>query len=191
MNTEQAVYRRVLRRELHSSCAGAAIAVAVVLILLLAAAGTVCVLLAVRAAVVSGVPAGLSDAARFGPGPRSAATAAGAVAAVLGIVLIVLGVRPGRKARRPMTGSTDRTAAVVDDRVIANAFAAHAASAAGVAPGQLKVIVGRRRVIARVVPTSGTIVDTRTVEDALRRDADRYGLSRAPRVVLARRGVVG
>jgi hypothetical protein len=191
MNTEQAVYRRVMRRELYSSRAGAAITVAVALILLLAALGTVCVLLVVHAAVVSGVPAGLSDAARFGPELRAPVVVGGTAAGVLGIVLIVLGVRPGRRARRPIHDGVDRTVAVVDDRVIANALAARAVSAASVPPGQLKVTVGRRRAVARVVPTSGTTVDAQAVADALTFDAARYGLSRAPRVIVAEQGLVG
>ncbi len=189
MSSERSVHRRVLRRETHSSRAGAAITVAVCLILLFAAVGAACVYLVVHPATATAVQAGFSELARFRSALRPGVLVGGVVTALLGLIVILLGVTPGRKARRRL--ASDRSAIVVDDKVIANALAARAASVAGVAPGQAKVIVGRRRVAVRLVPTSGTSLDTKAVADAVAQNADAYGLTRAPRVHVAENGVVG
>lgn len=193
MSLEQAeaVQRRVLRRELHSSRAGAAITVAVILILLLAALGALCVLLALRSPLVSGVPDGLRAALAqlAGSAPPASVLAGGVLAAILGILLVLIGATPGRRRRRALP--SERAAVVADDAVIANALAAEAASVAGVERGQVRVIVDRRRATARIVPTSGSDLDTDAVREALGRNAPAYGLARPARVVVADEGRVG
>lgn len=184
MNAEQTVYRRVVRRDLHSSRAAPAILLAVLLILACAALGTVCVLLALRGPA----SAALLDTLRSWSASRYVRLGVGALAVILGLWWVLAGILPGRRPRRSIP--SERAAVVVDDRAIANFLAVQAASAAGVAPGQVRVVIGRRRATARIVPTSGVRTDVSAVREALAPDSAGYGLTRAPRVLIARNGSV-
>lgn len=189
MTAERSVYRRALRRETHSSRAGAAIAVAVCLILALAAAGAACVSLVVDPSAAAALHAGFAEAPAFAPAVRYPVLFGGCVGIVLGLAVLLLGMLPGRRARRVL--GSDRAAIVVDDRVIANALAARAARAAGTETRQLDVRIGRRRAAVRVVPSSGVAVDVAAVREAAVRDAAVYGLIREPRITVAESGEVG
>jgi hypothetical protein len=175
-------YRRLVRRETHSSRSGIAIALAVILILALAWLGTEAVLAAVGAATATldavGAPAGWL-------------VAAGAVTALVGLVLVVVGLSPARRGRR--AASSGRTAAVVDDRVIARSLALTASHAGEVSPDQVDVSVSARTALVRITPTSGRSTDVRAVEEAVRAELDGYDYHPAltARVSLASEGRVG
>ncbi|HEY0261038.1 MAG TPA: hypothetical protein VGC18_14435 [Lacisediminihabitans sp.] len=188
MSTERTVYRRVLRRETHSSRAGAAITVAVCLIILLAAAGAGCVFLIMHLPTIAALQGAFQELSRFRPAVRYPVLSGGIVVAVLGVIVLVLGLMPGRKARRRL--ASERAAVVVDDSVIANAIADRVSSAVGADRRHVRVTVGRRRAAVRIVPTSGVPVSTRAVAEASTAEAAEYGLSRRPRVHVAESGTV-
>lgn len=189
MSSERAVYRRILRRETHSSRAGAAITVAVVLILALAAAGAGCVVLITHLPTLAVLQATLSDIAGFRAAFRFPVLGAGILAALLGLIVLLIGLLPGRKARRRLP--SERAAVVVDENVIANSVADRVSRETGADRRQVKTIVDRRRVRVRVVPTSGIPVSRDAVAEAARAGGEEFGLTRRPRVTLAEQGVVG
>jgi hypothetical protein len=187
-----ALYRRLVRRETHSSRAGAAIAVAVVLALLVAWAGTELVLAALGRPALLVAPA---DAAGSLSGAVAAPTALlvaiGAVVAVIGVVLVVAALKPARRGRR---GSRrDRTAAVVDDRVIAASLARTAAFAGDVDPEQVHVAVGRRRASVVVTRSSGRAADVGAIRAAVEAELAGYDFTPGLRasVRLTENGTVG
>ncbi|ARC58362.1 hypothetical protein AS850_14850 [Frondihabitans sp. 762G35] len=174
--TNPAIYRRVVRRETHSSRSGVAIVLAVLLMLVFAWLGTEAVLAALGQPALLVSP---KDAATAVLGaasaPVAAVTAAGAVVAVVGIILIVVSFAPGRRGRRG--GSIDRTAAVVDDRVIAQSVAQTASYAGDVDPDQVHVTVGHRTVEVELQRTSGRAVDSRSIQEAVDSELASYDFS--------------
>ncbi len=184
---------RLVRRELHSSRAVPSVVVAVLLIAgcllllfeaVLKAVGDEPFLLDVEAAAVwlgtlpSGVPASLLGAAS-------------SLLLVVGGLLLLLAVLPGRRAR--YTIPNGRTAVVVDAEVVASSLARRARVAAGVAPEQVLVTVGRSTVMVQVRPTSGVPVDAEAVRAAVADDLRRSSVEPGPRiaVVIAESGVIG
>jgi hypothetical protein len=191
MSTDS-TYRRLVRRETHSSRSGIAIALAVILILVLAWLGTEAVLAAVGAAPLLVAPADAASATLDAVGaPAGWLVAAGAVTALVGLVLVVVGLSPARRGRR--AASSGRTAAVVDDRVIARSLALTASHAGEVSPDQVDVSVSARTALVRITPTSGRSTDVRAVEEAVRAELDGYDYHPAltARVSLASEGRVG
>jgi hypothetical protein len=185
-------YRRLVRRETHSSRSGIAIALAVILMFALAWLGTEAVLAALGAAPLLVAPADAASAALDAvAAPAGWLVAAGAVAALVGLVLVVVGLAPGRRGRRGATSA--RTAAVVDDRVIARSLALTASHAGEVSPDQVDVSVSARTALVRITPTSGRSTDARAVEEAVRAELDGYDYHPAltAKVSLAREGRVG
>ncbi len=174
--TNPAIYRRVVRRETHSSRSGVAIVLAVLLMLVFVWLGTEAVLAALGQPALLVSP---KDAATAVLGaasaPVAAVTAAGAVVAVVGIILIVVSLAPGRRGRRG--GSIDRTAAVVDDRVIAQCVAQTASYAGDVDPDQVHVTVGHRTVEVELQRTSGRAVDSRSIQEAVDAELASYDFS--------------
>ncbi|MFP7832887.1 DUF6286 domain-containing protein [Marisediminicola sp. LYQ134] len=186
-----ALYRRVVRRETHSSRSTSAITLAVVLIVVLAWLGTESVLAALGQAPLLVAP---SDAAAAVLGAASAPagilTAGAIVVALIGLVLVILAISPGRRGRR--SASIDRTAAVIDDRVIARSLARTASYAGEVDPSQVSVSVGKRRAVVEIAPTSGRRGDRAAVDEAVRRELASYDYSPALRhtVKIAAKGKV-
>lgn len=174
--TTAAPYRRLVRRETHSSRAGLAITIAVVLILVLAWLGTESVLAAIGRAplLVSPTDAatGVLDAASS---PIGALTAIGIAVAAIGLVLIVVALAPGRRGRR--SAGIDRTATVVDDRVIARSLARTASYAGAVSPEQVSVSVGKRIAVVTVTRTPGRDTDVRSIDEALRAELAGYDVT--------------
>jgi len=189
VSSERAVYRRVLRRETHSSRAGAAITVATFLILLLAAAATGCVFLILHLPTLAVVQATLSDITSFRAALRYPVLGSGILAAVLGLIILMIGILPGRKARRRLP--SERAAVVVDENVIADSVADRVSRDSGADRGRVKVVADRRRVRVRIVPTSGIPLSVETATEAARAESAQYGLKRRPRVVVAENGTVG
>jgi hypothetical protein len=191
MSTES-TYRRLVRRETHSSRSGIAVTLAVILILVLAWLGTEAVLAAVGAAPLLVAPADAATASLDAvSAPAGWLVPAGVVAALVGLVLVIVGLKPGRRGRRG--ASSARTAAVVDDRVIARSLARTASYAGGVSPEQVDVSVAHRTALVRLTPTSGRTTDVHAVEEAVRAELAGYdytpGLT--AKVSLAEEGKVG
>lgn len=183
---------RIRRRELYSSRSTAAVLVAIVLILVLAWLATEIVLHVLGRPPLLVAPARMiRDSAQLTSPPASWIVAGGAVATVLGIMLIVLGLAPGRRSRHILMSS--RSVIVVDDEVIASGLARYAASAARIDPNNVHVIVSRRNVDVRVIPTSGSLVDPEDVFSAVSQELESYGLEpplRPPRVQVEPHGRV-
>ena len=186
------LYKRIVRRETHSSRAGIAITLAVLLIVALAWIGTEAVLEAVGTAPLLLAPTDLVgstlDAASA---PVGVLTAVAVVVALIGLVLIVVSLAPGRRGRRG--GTAERTVAVVDDRVIARSLARTASYAGDVDPSQVSVSVGKRSALIEVTRTSGRQTDVRSIDEAVRDELDAYDFSPALRhkVKLSEKGTVG
>jgi hypothetical protein len=191
MSTDS-TYRRLVRRETHSSRAGIAITIAVLLILVLAWLGTEAVLAAVGAAPLLLAPADLASSALQGASaPAGALVAIGVVVALVGLVLVILGIAPGRRGRRG--ASVGRTAAVVDDRVIARSLALTASHAGDVSPDQVDVTVSTRQALVRLTPSSGYTPDKASIEEAVRAELAGYDYTPqlTAKVTLAKDGKVG
>lgn len=186
------LYKRIVRRETHSSRAGIAITLAVLLIVALAWIGTEAVLAAVGAAPLLLAPTDLVgstlDAASA---PVGVLTAVAVVVALIGLVLIIVSLAPGRRGRRG--AKADRTVAVVDDRVIARSLARTASYAGDVDPSQVSVSVGKRSALVEVTRTSGRQTDVRSIDEAVRDELGAYDFSPALRhkVKLSQKGTVG
>ena len=186
------LYKRIVRRETHSSRAGIAITLAVLLIVALAWIGTESVLAAVGQAPLLLAPTDLVgstlDAASA---PVGVLTAVAVVVALIGLVLIVVSLAPGRRGRRG--GRVDRTVSVVDDRVIARSLARTASYAGDVDPSQVSVSVGKRLATIEVTRTSGRQADVRSIDEAVRDELQGYDFSPALRhkVRLSKKGTVG
>jgi len=186
------LYKRVLRRETHSSRAGIAITLAVLLIVVLAWIGTEAVIAAVGGQALLVAPADAASAVLdAAQAPVGVLTAIGAVVAIVGLVVVVVSLAPGRRGRRGVAG--DRLATVVDDRVIARSLARTASYAGDVDPDQVSVSVGRTTALVEVTRTSGRVADLRSIEEAVRDELEGYDFRPAlrPRVTLSKKGTVG
>lgn len=186
------LYRRIVRRETHSSRSGIAITLAIILIVVLAWIGTESVLAAIGQPPLLVAPADAAGAVLGAAGgPVGVLTAIGAVVAIVGIVLIVVSLAPGRRGRRG--GASQRTVAVVDDRVIARSLARTASYAGDVDPDQVNVSVGKRSAVIEVTRTSGRSTDLRSIDEAVRDELDAYDYTPALRhkVRLSKKGTVG
>lgn len=184
---EQAVYRRLIRRETHSSRAGAAIAVAAVLVVLCVAAGAAAVWLLVDTTARDTVFTALSG---FDPEARTApvVAVAGGVAALLGLWLLLLGVLPGRRPRRGRPAG--RVAVVIDDGLAADVIADEVAGELATKRELVRVTVGCRRTVVTVTPVSGLPVDEDAARRAASEAASSLGWPSAPRIAVAPRGVM-
>lgn len=187
------LYRRILRRETHSSRSGIAIALAVLLIVVLAWVGTESVLALLSQPALLVAP---GDALTAVVGlPENVAAAAiiggGVVVALIGLAIMLFALTPGRRARH--TGEVNRTAVVVDNTVIASAVARTASYVANVDPDQVMVTIGHRTAEVFVQPTSGYSVDKAEILEAVQQQLDGFALVPALRatVNIEKTGVVG
>ncbi len=186
------LYRRISRRETHSSRAGLAITLALLLSLALLWVGVEAVLAAVGQQPLLLAPADIVSATlEATAAPAGILTAIGIVIALIGLGVIIAALSPGRRGRR--AAGADRTAAVIDDRVIARSLARTASYAGDIDPDQVNVSVGRRRAIIEVTPTSGRTADLSEIEAAVRAEIDRYDYRPAlrPRVRMMTNGRTG
>ena len=189
MSSQASVYRRIVRRELHSSRAGWAITTAVVLALLAAAAGVASVYLIAHEPVWVGVEAGFGGLAGLHGVLRYPVAAAGVAALAVGAILVAVAVTPGRRPRRVLQSA--RAAVVVDDKVVARALAKAAAAATGLPRDQVEVVMGRSRAKVTLASIAGVAVDRGAVARAVVGAGAPYGLRRAPRILVSPRAVVG
>ncbi|ROQ64862.1 hypothetical protein EDF36_0364 [Rathayibacter sp. PhB152] len=186
-----ALYPRLVRREITSSRSTSAIVLAVLLILVFAWIGTEAVLAALgQPALLVAPQDGAAAVLGAASAPVPLIVAGGVVAALIGLVLIIVSFSPGRRGRR--RAAADRTAAVIDDRVIAQSLARTAAYAGDVDPDQVSVLIGGRTAGVTVGRTSGRSLDVGTIREAV--DAELAGYDISPkltaRVRLSEKGTV-
>jgi len=190
---EDPAMSRILRRETHSSRAGAAVIAAVLVIIL-------CVYALLEAGVRAvGQPPWLVDpttaAERIIALPEGISPlllgASGAVVPMVGLFFLLHAVLPGRRARHLLRDP--RTAVVVDDEVLASALARRARMAANVTQEQVMVVVSRQTVVVNVRPTSGSRVSHDAVLAAVQAELEEMSPVPMPtvRVNLASSGVIG
>ncbi|WP_416417845.1 DUF6286 domain-containing protein [Paenarthrobacter aromaticivorans] len=190
---EDPAMSRVLRRETHSSRAGAASIAAVLVIIF-------CVIALLESALRAiGQPPWLVDPSTAAERiialpagiPPLLLGASGAVIAMVGLFFLLHAVLPGRRARHLLRDP--RTAVVVDDEVLASALARRARTAANVTTEQVMVIVSRQLVVVNVRPTSGSRVSEEAVLKAVQSELDEMSPVPMPavRVNLSTSGVVG
>jgi hypothetical protein len=190
---EDPAMSRILRRETHSSRAGAASIAAVLVIIL-------CVIALLESALRAiGQPPWLVDPSTAAERiialpagiPPLLLGASGAVIAMVGLFFLLHSLLPGRRARHLLRDP--RTAVVVDDEVLASALARRARIAANVTQEQVMVIVSRRAVVVNVRPTSGSKVSEEAVLRAVQAELDEMSLFPMPtvQVNLSTSGVVG
>lgn len=183
MKEKARVYRRVLRRETHSSrTTSAVVAVAVLAVLIVVGIGVM---------AWSVLDVGVAHHLATYPTGAGLGTlvAVGCVAVLLAVVFLAAGVLPGRRPRRARTLAEH--ALLVDDGVLADAAADAVASRCGIDRAQVSAVVGRRRVRVEIVPTSGVAVDEESARQAALRVFDELGFAVEPTVVVRDRGVVG
>lgn len=186
-----ALYRRVVRRETHSPRSGLAVTLAIVLMLVLAWLGTESVLAAIGQQPLLATPKDVVTTVLTAPtAPAPILVPIGAVAAFVGLALVVASLTPARRGRRG--GTSDRTAAIVDDRVIAQSLARTAAYAGDVDPSQVTVSVAARTARVDITRTSGRQLNTQEVQAALDAELATYDYRPAlrARIRLSEKGTV-
>lgn len=187
MTSQQAVYRRVLRRETHRGRTGASAVVASVLVLLLLAALVGGIWWAMDPAFRAGTEVAVGALAEALDG-RSILLIAGIVAIVIAVVLLSLALLPGRRARRARTA--ERVALLVDDGILADGVADAISARCGLSRDQVSTVVGRRSVTATITPTSGAVLDRTAALAAIEETVAGLGFTATPKVVVTERGVI-
>lgn len=186
--TEQALYRRLVRRSSHRSRSAAVIVALVVLSLVAIYVGTEATLAALGRGPLLITPA---DAIAALEKPATVVLAGAAVVALIGIVFVLLALLPGSRGRHEFPN--ERLAVVVDDSVLAGAIGGVAQRASGVAPSRVLTSVSRRRGTVTITPTSGVPLNA----EALAATAQDFVHTLQPRpgvkvgVTVAANGVVG
>lgn len=186
------LYRRIRRRETHSPRSTLAIVLAIIVIAVCAWVATEIILRFVgQSPLLLTMPAlaqGIVDVPNY---PSGAVIAIGVVAALVGVILVVAAILPGRQARHIV--STEHSAAIVDNEVIASALARHAARAGNVDPDNARVSVSHRTAVVRLTPASGMPVDRAAVSEAIGRELTSYDLASPLRskVLIDESGKVG
>ena len=180
-------YRRISRRETHSSRATLAIVVAVVVILLCAYFGAEIVLAMLSLPALLGTMPELARNIVQLPGTAGstldiAVIAVGAVSAIVGVALIIASLTAGRRARHLI--ESESVSAVVDNEVIASALARHAAFAGNVDPDSVTVSVSHRTALVRLTPASGVAVDKNAVVSAVEEQLQNYRLKPSVRALV-------
>jgi hypothetical protein len=192
MSNQSSLYRRISRRETHSPRSTLAIVVAVIAIVACVLVGTEIVLALASQPPLLASPRSAADFLVDVPGyPVATVIGVGAIVALLGLALVISALAPGRTARHELL--TERSAAIVDNEVIASALARHAARAGNVDPDSVRVSVSHREAVVRVTPTSGLPVDGASVVAAVDEQLHGYSLRRSIRskIIVAESGKVG
>ena len=187
MKDRQAIYRRLLRRETHSSRSG----VAVVFAVLFAAVLLALVGLAVWAGYDEGfrqiVAAWIEDSVAAVDGP-ALLVGVGAACLVIAATLILVAVLPGRRARHAR--ATERFALVADDGVLADAAADAVSRACALGRAQVSTTLARRGLAVRITPTSGIHVDRQRAARAASAALVGAGFDGEATVDVAQEGVI-
>jgi len=192
MSDQNALYRRISRRETRSPRSTLAIVVAIILIALFAWAGAEIILrLVSQPPLLVSMPALATRIVRLPSYPFALVILIGIVIAVVGLILMVVSITAGRLARHQV--ASERSAVIVDNEVIASALARHAAFAGNVDPDNVRVSVSHRTAVVRLTPASGIPVSKSEVEDAVSKQLDSYNLTPSVRskVIIDQTGRIG
>jgi len=187
MSGENAVYRRVMRRETHAPRTAPAVVVATIALVVAGALVVGAVWWWVDAGVRETVAASF-DAVSTWLWQPAVLIGAGVAALAVAVVLLALALLPGGRARRART--TDRVALVVDDGMLADAVADAVAAESGLDRRQVSVTLGRRSAIVRITPTSGVPVRAAAAARAADDAIAALGFTASARVVVSPTGVV-
>lgn len=187
MTNEQAIYRRVLRRELQAPRTVPAVVVATVGVVALVGLMIVGIWWWVDPRFREGAQPWLAGVAGLGQ-EWAASMGIGVVLVVLALFLLLLAVVPGRRPRRGR--ATERAVLLVDDGVIADSIAETVARRTGVERSRVSVTVGRREVTVRITPTSGMPVSRSAAASAVEDTLSGVGFALTPRVIVAPEGVI-
>ncbi len=175
MRSTGSTYRRIVRRETHSSRASLAVLLAGIVIVISAWVGIESILNVLNSRAFLVAP---RDAAKAIVGipdqPTPALILVGAIAVVFGLIIVLAGLLPGRRPRHHLIN--DRLALVVDNEVIASALARRAALTGGVSPDQVSVSVSHQKADVRLTPVSGVPVDVPSVNEAVAEELESYAL---------------
>ncbi len=185
------IYSRLVRRETHSSRSTIAIVVALILAIVLAWIAVESVLAALGQPALLAAPADAVKAVLDAASAPAGAIVAGAVVvAVVGLILVIVSLSPGRRGRR--SAGVDRTAVVVDDRVIAQRLAQTAGYAGDISPDQVKVSVGGGSVDVLLELQPGRTVDKAGVQRSVEEELAGYDITPAlrPKVRVSEKGSV-
>jgi len=187
-----ALYRRIKRRETHSSRSGLAITLAVLVILASAYAVIEMILhLANRPALVSDMFGVASAAANLTEYTVGIVAAVGVVVALIGLFIVLASLTAGRRARHLI--DTETISAVVDNAVIASGLARHAAEVGNISPDNVTVSVSHRVAVVTLIPAFGGTIDKSAVVAAVQKQLDSYALfpTVRPRIVINEQGKRG
>jgi len=178
------IYRRILRRDTHSPRSALAITLAIFAIMVCGwlIAETVLSLTG-QPPLLTTIPALAAAVADATNVPAGLVAAVALLMTLLGLIIMTLALAPGRRARHVL--STEKSAAIVDDGVIASALARHAARAAKINPDDVRVDVSHRRAHVHLTPASGRPIDEESVRSAVEDQVRLYGLFPALRTTVA------
>lgn len=186
------VYRRIRRRELHSSRATLAVTIALVLIIVLVYFGAEIVLaFFAQPPLLIAMPALARTMVDLPAVSASVTVLIGIVAVLIGIVLMIAALSSARQARHLI--DTDSTAAIVDNEVIASALARCAADASQLSPDNVRVSVSLRSAVVHLTPISGVPIDKDDVRTAVEEHLFSYHLtpSLSLTIIVSKAGKVG
>ena len=187
MDRPHVVYRRVLRREMHSSRSGAAVVFAAVVSLALLALIGCAAWAAFDPGFRERASAWLADGIA-GLDAQSTLTAVGVILLLIGIMLVLAAVLPGRRARHAR--ATERFALVADDGVLADAAADAVSRECALGRRQVSTTMARRSLAVHVTPISGILVDRERAARAASEALAGAGFDAAVKVDIARDGVI-
>ena len=188
----RSTYKRLMRRETHSSRSVVAIGLASVIIAGCLYSGTELVLeLTGRPPLVAAPSDVVRTVSQINQIAPAILFTVGVLVAVAGLVLVLVALLPGRRARHE--AASQRAAVVVDDEVVTAALTRKAAAAARQDPANVDVSVSRHSATVRITPESGTVPDrftaAKAIAEAIAYDALRPSLE--PTVVITQTGKVG
>ncbi|AMM19224.1 hypothetical protein AX769_02595 [Frondihabitans sp. PAMC 28766] len=189
---ETRAYRRILRRETHSSRSGAAVIVLIALVIVSAWVGIESVYagLGLKALLFSPLDS-LATLVTASTHQGGLVIAVGIVTGIVGLILVIVGITAGRRGRH--TIDDPRVAVVVDDQVVAASLARRARLAGSLAPGQVNAWVSRNSARITITPASGAGADNESVLAAARAELDegRYTPAITPHVRVSDAGRLG
>lgn len=187
MDRRHSIYRRVLRREMHSPRSAAAVVFAMLFALTLLALLALGVWAAADNVFRDRAATWLADLMRAADA-TSALIVTGVLSLFVAALLIFSALLPGRRARHARV--TDRVALVVDDGVLADAAADAVVRECALDRSQVSTTIARRTLAVRVTPTSGIRIDHDRVMRAAIGAVAGAGFDTAASVDVARGGVI-
>ncbi|RRD60474.1 hypothetical protein [Leucobacter sp. OH1287] len=185
------LYRRLLRRETHSSRAAVTVVVASLLII---AAIYLCVEIILHVAGRDPLALIMPEVIKTVLNPSEVKQVwlgvFAAVTVLLGLFLVFVALRSGRRGKHGRV--SDRTLLIIDDRVLASSEAANLARVAGLPSQQVRVAVDKHSVTGYLTPFSGVELTKQEPRNALRSELDQLSLhpKLTGKVKISRQGAI-